>query len=116
MKFVIFFTIVLISGCVAMFRGNVPSDGTCKPNSIFTGMREICICDSRNVKICETREEAEARLMLEWPSSGPDEEGFSSACSRCGNNIRLDLCTVGKTYKAAGKNCLCGNDGQLNCT
>jgi hypothetical protein len=27
----------------------------------------------------------------------------------------LEPCTVGKTYKTAGKNCLCGNDGHLNC-
>jgi hypothetical protein len=27
----------------------------------------------------------------------------------------LGPCTVGQTYKTAGKSCVCGNDGQLNC-
>jgi hypothetical protein len=121
MKSVIFFTIFLISWCVATEYGN----GTCKPNIVMTGTREICTCDTRNVKRCETREEADARLIC-----GLDGSVFDG-CNWCdcdaNGKIRgctemlclgydLEPCTVGKTYKTAGKNCLCGNDSQLNCT
>ncbi len=120
MKFVALFTIVLISGYVANANGEV----VCKPNIVITRTREICTCDSQNVKRCETPKEVEARLTCEPNGSvfdgcnwcGCDANGKILHCTeKLCLGYEFGPCTVGKTYKTADKSCVCGNDGQLNC-
>jgi hypothetical protein len=93
----------------------------CPPNTIYLPDGDLISCDSQGVQRQETDEE---KWTLRLKCGDDLEKYVYDGCNSCmcdgmctdGSCISsYEPCTIGETYRTAGKKCICGKDGQLNC-